>query len=463
MQESSSVWAMLKSTRRRLAKTIQMALAGLALPLAAAAAEPAKPDWVDQVKHPTAWLSWGAAMRLRQESFQNAYTLDNEGPNNVYSYQRYRFQVWNDLKPLPPLTLNTRLAWEFRTYQQPESKEGPAWDEILIDHLNLSWTNVLGKPLALTVGRQDLTFGDRWLVWDGTGPDASRTEFFDAGRLTWDWKEAQTRVDAVYFDLHHESDYWLPVISPTGASLTEQDERGGILYLSNRSLARTQLDAYLIYRHEYDPQPVVGDQGDLYVTGARAAGDLSEHWKYRSEFAAEFGRKNDRGLNAFGFNGRLSYFFKDAWNHNVRLGYEYLSGDDPGTASDEGWDPMWGRRAQWSELLTFTFTTEGNGRKSDWNNLQRIDAGWSCNPTRSIEVLVDYMPLFANDNPLGGTSIFNGDGSFRGHLAAAVLKFRFSKRVTGHLWSEFFFPGNYYQSQNRDAAAFLRAELTTVF
>jgi len=435
----------------------------VAVCLAAAAAEPANPDWADQVKRPTDWLSWGAAMRLRQESFENAYTLSDQDPNNVYSYQRYRFQLWNDLKPLPPLTLNTRLAWEFRTYQEPASKEGPAWDEILIDHLNLSWTNVLGQPLALTVGRQDLTFGDRWLVWDGTSPDGSRTEFFDAARLTWDWKEAQTRVDAVYFDLHQESDYWLPVISPTGASLTEQNERGGILYLSNRSLDRTQLDAYLIYRHEYDPQPVIGDRGDLYVAGARAAGDVAEHWKYRSEFAAEFGSKNGRGLNAFGFNGRLCYFFKDSWNHNLRLGYEYLSGDDPASASDEGWDPMWARRAQWSELLTFTFTTEGNGRKANWTNLQRINAGWSCNPTRWLEALVDYMPLFANDNPLGGTSIFNESGSFRGHLAAAVLKFRFSKRVTGHLWSEFFFPGSYYRSENRDTAAFLRAELTTVF
>jgi hypothetical protein len=124
---------------------------------------------------------------------------------------------------------------------------------------------------------------------------------------------------------------------------------------------------------------------------------------------------------------------------------------------------MWGRRAQWSELLTFTFTTEGKGRKSNWTNLQRIDAGWSCNPTGWLEVLVDYMPLFANTNPLGGTSMFNEEGAFRGHLAAAVLKFRFGKRVTGHLWSEFFFPGDYYTSQHRDTATFLRAELMTVF
>jgi len=38
-----------------------------------------------------------------------------------------------------------------------------------------------------------------------------------------------------------------------------------------------------------------------------------------------------------------------------------------------------------------------------------------------------------------------------------VLKYKFSKHLSGHLWSEFVFPGDYYV--NRDMITFLRAEI----
>lgn len=428
-----------------------------------AALPPSQQAWQDSVKHPASWLSWGADLRLRWEFLDNVYLLNSDAPAADSSYQRYRPRIWTTLAPLRGVEINTRLSAEFRTYQRPVARRGVDWDEVLFDNMNLRFTNLLGQPLALTVGRQDLAFGNKWLVFDSTSADGSRTEFFDAARLNWDWREAKTGVDAIYLDSHRQADWLLPVISPTGLPLMEQDERGAILYLSNKSLPQTRIDGYFIYRHEYHPLPKIGDQGDLYVFGARAEGELSKHWKYQGEFAQELGRKNDRSLNAFGFNGRFSYFARDRWNHNFRLGYEYLSGDDPNTRDDEGWDAMWARRFQWSELLVFTFTTEGGGRKTDWSNLQRLDAGWSFNPSKKVEIALDYMPLFANSNPLGGTSIFNTDGRFRGHLLAAVAKFTFSKSLSAHLWSEFFFPGDYYASSNRDMATFLRAQVMWVF
>lgn len=416
--------------------------------------------WWDATTYPTRWWDWGLELRLRNEYQANAVALDSEQAGHESNYQRYRARLWSHIRPLEGLHVTARLVTEPRSYQLPGNLEGWRWDEGTMDELSVTLTNLFKRPVSLVLGRQSLQFGNRWLVWDGTGWDGSRTEFFDAARLTQDWEEAQTRTDVVYVDLHREASAWLPPIQPSGQPLGEQDERGAILYVSNRSVPMTTLEGFFLYRHEYHPLPVVGDAGDLYVVGGRAEGSIREHWKYRAELAEELGRKNGRGLTAFGVNTRVSYFLRDRWNHNFRLGWEYLSGDDPATASDEGWDAMWGRRAQWSELLVFTFTTEGHGRKADWTNLQRLDVGWSFNPHRRVEVLLDYLPLFANTHPGESAALAGGGGRFRGHLTAAVLNFRLSDQVNGHLWGEWFFPGDYYSPGHRDTATFLRVEFS---
>ena len=54
---------------------------------------------------------------------------------------------------------------------------------------------------------------------------------------------------------------------------------------------------------------------------------------------------------------------------------------------------------------------------------------------------------------------FSNDGHFRGHYVQAVLKHKFSKYISAHLWAEAVSQGNYYT--RRDLMTFLRAE--TVF
>jgi hypothetical protein len=56
---------------------------------------------------------------------------------------------------------------------------------------------------------------------------------------------------------------------------------------------------------------------------------------------------------------------------------------------------------------------------------------------------------------------FTNNGNFRGHYLQAVLKYKFTKNLSGHLWSEFLLPGDYYVS--RGLVDFLRAELMFTF
>jgi hypothetical protein len=56
---------------------------------------------------------------------------------------------------------------------------------------------------------------------------------------------------------------------------------------------------------------------------------------------------------------------------------------------------------------------------------------------------------------------FSNSGTFRGHYLQGVLKYKFSEHLSGHLWSELLFPGDYYTQ--RKTMSFLRAELMFTF
>ena len=76
-------------------------------------------------------------------------------------------------------------------------------------------------------------------------------------------------------------------------------------------------------------------------------------------------------------------------------------------------------------------------------------------PTRDF-VASDEIPA-----ALRQAGPYTTTGNFRGHFFQGVLKYKFSKHMSGHLWSEFLIPGNYYVSDQ--LVTFLRAEVMFTF
>lgn len=407
-------------------------------------------------------FTWGFDLRLRTEYQEHAGTLSNGLATEGSSQLRARPRVWTQFTPLEHLTLNARLISEPRYILQPDSNQGWAWEEGLLDQLNLSLPGLLDERLTVTVGRQSLAFGNQWLVADGTPADGSRTDFFDAARLTFAAESLATTFDAVYLHQFADSDHWLPVLNNRHRPVIEQDEQAVILHASNRALPRTQLDGFVVYRHQ-DAVLANGNSGDTWMVGTRVAGELSDRWRYRVEGAPQWGRLNGQDLRAWGVNSLLSWDVGGDWQHTLHAGYEYLSGDDPKTSANEGWDPFWGRRPQWSELMVTTFGAENRGRPADYKNLQRLTAGWECSPHTRVDLATHYMLLLANENPLAGQPGYSRDGNIRGHFAQAVARFHFGRGWTGHLWAEAFWPGDYYADDRRKTGLFLRAELAFKF
>jgi len=437
------------------------------------------PDAWAKFHNPTDWLSMGLDQRFRIEYGENWMTLDDDNINHEHEYERYRTRWWTKWVLGDDVTLNTRLAWEFRTWDEPRSQDVEFnADEALFDWFNINLRNVGGMPLTVTVGRQDIIMGVAWLVLDGTPLDGSRTIYFDAARATYDWAGASSKIDLIYINQSAESDRWLEPICDEDRAVTEQDEGGAILYLTNTSFKAMQLEGYFIYKND-NPinRPVTNmpnvwsRKAEIFTFGGAVAGTRGDHWKYRAEGAIQTGSKHDQtadlsigekqDLEAYGALTNLEYLFKDARDNSVHVGYEYASGDDPDTSDNEQFDLLWGEWPRWSELLIYTASYETT--PAELTNLHRANIGHKFNLNKKWQVSTDYHALWADEQ--GSSSRYNisDDHKFRGSLLTSWWRFKFSDQLYGHLLGEYFFPGNYFQAPTSDEAWFLRLNIEYVF
>ena len=245
-------------------------------------------------------------------------------------------------------------------------------------------------------------------------------------------------------------------------SLTDQNEKGAILWVANKSIPSVNLDGFFIYKHDTRindaPSLLFGDNADIFTLGASASGVLKDHWKYSAEGAYQFGQKQDpflnvggsnpllaptaqtsgfRDISAFGVNSKFTYMFKDNLNTQLGLYYEFLSGDDPNTKNDEMFDVLWGRWPRWSEVYNI-YSQVQESRVGQTANLHRLgptltlspmkdmdlSASYSsCWPTRAVSTRSDYLAevsqAVTGGTPQPGVAapspFSNDDGIFRGH------------------------------------------------
>jgi hypothetical protein len=474
--------------------TIVMAVIAGSAVVAAGASAPAPSDHQElffpglwkAFHNPTPWLSMGMDFRFRTEYGENWMTLDDDFDDNEREYQRYRPRWWTKWVLGDDITLNTRLTWEFRTWDEggplpAESDGGQNFnaDEAILDWFNINVRNVGGMPLTMTLGRQDIILGAAWLVLDGTPLDGSRTIYFDAVRGTYDWADASSKIDLIYINQSAESDRWLEPICDKDRAVTEQDENGVILYLTNTSFAPMQIEGFFIYKND---NPIEGPvtnmpsawsrKAEIYTFGGGLSGMRGDHWKYRAEGALQTGEKSEitgdlstgdmQDLEAYGALATLEYLFKDSHDHATHVTYEYASGNDPDSDDNEQFDLLWGEWPRWSELLIYTASQETT--VAELSNLHRLNIGHRFNLNKQWQLTGDYHALWADeaDQPSNRYTI-SEDHHFRGHLFTAWAKFKFSSQLIGHLLGEYFIPGNYYDSPSDDDAFFLRVNVEYTF
>ena len=420
----------------------------------------------------------GGDLRIRQEFIDN---IPN-GPGAKYNnYFRIRPRIWGEAK-YENFRLYTRLTDEFREYIAPSSRDAAETpDELVVDNLYFDANDLFDGWLDLRVGRQDLVYGAGRIILDGTPGDGSRTIYMDAIKASINFDAEKKNVLDI-LAIYNQSDNELSMGGLEGVSdrqLTlmnggekNMDEYGGGLYFKSKELDEMPFELYWIFKRETkaDYRGTKRAGRSFHTFGLRLMPKYSATISGEFEGAAQSG-EIDGGASCHGYMayGALKYTPDVEWKMRpfFKTGLYYLSGDTDrdrnGAHGDSGWNPVWGRWPQPSELYVLEFK-DGIGY---WTNLIYPHVETGFNISRKHKFLATAGPMYADrrDNRGGG----NGDQY--GWLGTACYDFpimtdvfgRDDKRgnVTGRLQAEVLDPGDYYDSSS--VAYFLRWQIMASF
>jgi hypothetical protein len=431
-------------------------------------------------------LDYGADFRLRQEIWDDVVTLDatKTGSGADRNFFRLRTRLWgkvdfsNDFGAY--LRLTNEAKWfglgPFRAFKTNPNNDTLDPDELIVDNLYADVKNLFGA-VDLRIGRQDFigTYGEGFLLMDGTPGDGSRSFYFNAAK-------ANVKVSQNFnFDLTYitdpSTDIYMPSLHPAVRGtlyidnkklLTASNEQAFVLY-GRGKIQNLVIEPYYIYKIENSF--LTGNTAGTFVPklklntiGARAVYSV-DSWNIGGEFAHQFGEYSGgvdrRGNGGYVFVGRK--YETVTWKPEFDLRFVYLSGDDPNTAKNETWDPLFSRNPYWNELIIYTLVPEtgkfGGPIPGYWTNMEILKASVKLNFSPATNLALAYQHLWAPESTSGlaPATMFSNSGTDRGHLPTAILSHKFSKNVDGMLQLEYFIPGNFYAS--KDNATFFRWQL----
>lgn len=402
----------------------------------------------------SASFDWGYNLRLRQEYHRNIYDFSKDGMDDR-NYLRVRSQLWTSWTPNATwkalVMLNNEHRHWYKSATGLEHKEFEI-DEIHFENLYLQGSKIGGTPFGFTIGRQNLFWGEGFLVCDGGPLDGSRTAYFNAIVLTAAFEKRR-------FDAHLLSDpardRYLPVWNYQNRNLIEWDELGAGLYYTDESRAARKIEAYYFYKRESDG-PGRDQPNNVHTAGARLSGAAFGKLSFSSEAALQYSTGYADALDDnIGSGGYLrgSYpIVKGRVPVKLTAGVIYLSGDKQGS---RGWVPLYSRWPKWSDLYIYTLGGEKGG--AYWTNLLAPHAGLNFSFGERVNLdAVIYSMQAPERPPMFSASIF-GTGKDRGTLSFIKLNWNLEKYLSGHLQWEAFSPGDYYSAG--DAAHFLRWEM----
>ena len=424
----------------------------------------------EKFHNPTPWLELSGDFRFRARyqnlpgGFQNKQLPDAE---------RLRFPIRTRLRAKVKLSDNVDFnignTWQLTHWVRPKSVDNSIdgtlsnGNEGAFDVFNLKVRNAFDLPLTLTVGRQDLVFGKGWLIAEGTPLDGSKTGYFDALRTTYEFG-SDTIFDFVYIDQNGNSDDRLQPFNNDESFVMETDERGMILNLAHKLNDTSQASGYYIWKQDMKRNyNMSGTDKYIHTFGGLYEHVINDNWDYWAEGAIQTGHRNHNDIEAYGLNSKLNYSFNDAQNTTVHIGYEYLSGDDPGTTGTyEGFDPLWGRSGRLESLLCDVYGSRAGRRPAEFSNMHRLAMGWHADLSEKLDLGINYHLMWVPEQQMG-SGVTTTSAKFRGQAVHIKSNYKHNKFVTSQVLLELFGPGSYYADANNDTAALLRYQLVVKF
>ena len=412
----------------------------------------------------------GAEVRIRCEATTGLPDA-NHGENGHSEYTRIRIRPYLSAGT-EDWGLYARIADEFRCYRSPESKSRKRRFPDVVFFDNLYWRQSgIFDLLDLQIGRQDMTFGARRIIADGTGGDGTRSKYFDAVRAIWRAGERRT-LDM--FALYCAHDDWLPTIGKEHENGKRshdydmtgylQDELGGGLYWQDRSRRELGYDLYYVAKdeiREHDSKYRKEGRHLLYHTfGCRLLPQFTETLSGEVELAVQAG--DDDLLAGMGYAG-ATYLPGAAWKPFVTGAVYGLTGDRDGDRGKHAWHSVFNRETGLGESIVPMYT------KYNYTNLIYPHLAAGCAVGEATSVKSQLGPLFA---PVSESRPDDGEyGNYRGFYVQVKCETKLDA-LTGCEWlkdtrfvlqGEYFEKGDYFADGSDGPALFGRCELSWKF
>ena len=401
---------------------------------------------------------WGFRERVRQEYAMNAFDMENDLADDR-NHIRVRTQLWLSYHPVNNLELYAKINNEHRHYFKPDRDLDfdEFIHELIFENLYVKLSNIGGSPVSVVLGRQNIIYGEGFLYMDGGPLDGSRTQYFNAAKVTASFKE---RTIEAHVLSNQTRDQYLPVVNGQEKDLIEWDEAGGGLYYIDTSVPRTKIEGYYFFKREKDEEDAI-PASKIHTFGARLSGSPLDWLSYAAEGAYQVGtRVGEHDISAYGGYVYATAALPAPLEPKLTLGVIYLSGDDQGTEEYEGWNSLYGRWPKWSDLYIYTLVTEHG--VAYWDNLSAPFAMLSLRPMERLELVGTLRLMGApQETPRPGNPIF-GTGSDRGLLSIVRLNWSCTDYLSGHLIWNRIDPGDYY-AEGSDPAHFLRWEFNVIY
>jgi hypothetical protein len=387
----------------------------------------------------------GFEERVRTENWDNS-TDFNAAIVDARHQWRLRTRAWAKLTLGGNTDVAVGLANESKKWTTP--KLALTLDETVFETLYLEHRFADGA--SLRVGRQNLMKGDGFILMDGSPLDGSRVAYFnavDAAKVS-----GASRLDVlVISDPSH--DRYLPPIHDRHKALIEWDETAFGLYWTGPTPCKAgTADLYGFFKTEGD--------GRLVATlGGRVARTFASQWTAKAELAGQLPDAPDLVAPlAWGGQASVTKAFACAAKPSLLLGYTGLSGDDPETPENEGWDPLFSRYPRWSELYIYTLASERGA--AYWTNLSMWQAELRATPLKALDLRATYYRMGAFHRFAGKPAVY-GHGTQRGDLYEGRVDYKLNDSWRGHVVGEWLEPGDFYT--HGDAGWFFRAEVIYSF
>jgi len=401
-------------------------------------------------------LKFAFSERMRLETWDNTIGFDSSlADENTYT--RTRSSLTAEWKPFDSLLFVCKITNEFRYYFAPDDKEFSI-HEFFFDQLYLKAIEPFGLWGSFTIGRQDMRFGEGFVVMDGGPLDGSRSAYFNGARVDLNLYNFNGEKGTItYFYVYQsETDRLLPLINDRSQMLIEQPEEGYSAYLSC-TIEKRVWDVYYIHKNIYETA-TIKEESSIETLGLRALIPLTGGLEFTGEAASQWGSKSDNDRVAFGGYFHLDYKTGESFPlpELITLGGIYLTGDNPDTPEWEAWDPLFSRWPKWSESLIYAFIKES--KVAYWSNFNSLYASLRIPLWVDSNLNLTYHFLGADEPAPTSNTFPGGVGTDRGNLFIARLNFKLLPELSGHVVWEHLTPGDFY-SAGADGYNWFRTEL----